>query len=149
LIKMGTQNYSFELNSKLSELKALNQHLIAFVRNIGLSQISMSEINICLDELFTNIVLYGFKDDLEHKIKFTMKVNDNILIVSIEDDGMPFNPLEKKAIEIPADVMSAEIGGLGVHITRELMDKICYERKRGKNKLTMNKIIQANGASLA
>jgi anti-sigma regulatory factor (Ser/Thr protein kinase) len=78
-----------------------------------------------------------------------MKVDDNILIVSIEDDGMPFNPLEKKAMEMPADVMSAEIGGLGIHITRELMDKICYERKRGKNKLTINKIIQANGASLA
>ena len=143
-MKMKTQNYSFELNSKLSELKALNQHLIAFGRNIGLSEISISEINICLDELFTNIVSYGFKDDLEHKIKFTMKVDDNILIVSIEDDGEPFNPLEKKAVELPADVMSAEIGGLGIHITRELMDNICYERIRGKNKLTINKIIQAN-----
>ena len=149
MIKVETQNHSFELNSKLSELKALNQHLIAFVRNIGLSEISISEIYICLDELFTNIVLYGFKDDLEHKIKFTMKVNDNMLTVSIEDDGVPFNPLEKKAIEIPADVMSAEIGGLGIHITRELMDKICYERKRGKNKLTIYKIIQENGESSA
>ena len=146
---MKTQNYSFELNSKLSDLKALNQHLIAFGRNIGLSEISISEINLCLDELFTNIVSYAFQDDLEHKIKFTMKVDDNILIVSIEDDGEPFNPLEKKAVELPADVMSAEIGGLGIHITRELMDNICYERKRGKNKLTINKIIQANGASSA
>ena len=146
---METQKYSFELISKLSELKALNQHLIAFGRNIGLSEISISETNICLDELFTNIVSYGFKDDLDHKIKFTMKVNDNILIVNIEDDGEPFNPLEKKAVELPADVMSAEIGGLGIHITRELMDNICYERKRGKNKLTITKIIQANGASSA
>jgi anti-sigma regulatory factor (Ser/Thr protein kinase) len=144
-----TQNYSFELNSKLSELKALNQHLIAFGRNIGLSEISISEINICLDELFTNIVLYGFKGDLEHIIKFTIKVAANILTVSIEDDGVPFNPLEKKAVELPADVTSAKIGGLGIHITRDLMDKICYERKRGKNKLTLNKIIQANGAPSA
>ncbi len=146
---MKTQNYSFELNSKLSELKALNQHLIAFGGNIGLSETIIPEINICLDELFTNIVLYGFKDDLEHKIKFTMGVDDNILTVSIEDDGMPFNPLEKKAVELPANVTSAKIGGLGIHITRELMDNICYERKRGKNKLTINKIIQANGASSA
>ncbi len=146
---MKTQNYSFELNSKLSELKALNQHLIAVGGNIGLSETIIPEINICLDELFTNIVLHGFKDDLEHKIKFTMGVDDNILTVSIEDDGMPFNPLEKKAVELPVDVTSAKIGGLGIHITRELMDNICYERKRGKNKLTINKIIQANGASSA
>ena len=76
-------------------------------------------------------------------------MNYNILIVNIEDDGEPFNQLEKKAVELPADVMSAEIGGLGIHITRELMDNICYERKRGKNKLTITKIIQANGASSA
>jgi anti-sigma regulatory factor (Ser/Thr protein kinase) len=144
-----TQNYSFELNSKLAELKALNQRLIAFGRDIGLSETIIPEINICLDELFTNIVSYGFKDDLEHKIKFTMGVDDNILTVNIEDDGMPFNPLEKKAVELPPDVTSAKIGGLGIHITRELMDKIHYERKRGKNKLTITKIIPAKGASSA
>jgi len=142
-----TQNHSFELKNKLSELKALNQHLTAFGHDIGLPEISISEINICLDELFTNTVLHGFKDDRKHKIKFTMQVDDNILMVSIEDDGVPFNPLEKKEVEFPADIMSAKIGGLGIHITRELMDNIAYERKRGKNKLTIKKIIQANGAS--
>jgi serine/threonine-protein kinase RsbW len=78
-----------------------------------------------------------------------MRVDDNMLTVSIEDDGVPFNPLEKKAVELPADVTSAKIGGLGIHITRELMDKIFYERKRGKNKLTLNKIIQENGVPSA
>ena len=147
MIKVETRNYSFELNSKLSELKALNRHLTAFGRDIGLPEISISEINICLDELFTNTVLYGFKDKREHQIKFTMQVDDNILIVSIEDDGVAFNPLEKKAVEFPEDVASAKIGGLGIHITRKLMDKISYERKRGKNKLTIKKNIQPNGAS--
>lgn len=147
MIKVETQNYSFELNSKLSELKALNQHLTAFGRDIGLPDIGISEINICLDELFTNTVLYGFKDNREHQIKFTMQVDDNILSVSIEDDGVAFNPLERKTVKFPEDVMSAKIGGLGIHITRKLMDKISYERKRGKNKLTIKKIIQPNGAS--
>ena len=145
---MGIQNYSFELNSQLSDLKALSQHLIAFGRNIGLSELGISEINVCLDELFTNIVLYGFKDDREHKIKFTMKVDDNILFAIIEDDGVPFNPLKKKAVELPTDVDSAEIGGLGIHITKELVDKISYERKRGINRVTIKKSIRANGEAL-
>ena len=148
-IKVKIQNYSFELSSNLSELKALNQHIVGFGRDIGLSETIIPEINICLDELFTNVVSYGFKDDLEHKIQFTMKVDNNILIVSIEDDGKPFNPLEKKAVEPPANVMTAKIGGLGIHITRELMDKIDYERKRGKNKLTITKILEPNGTSSA
>ena len=136
-MKVKAQNYSFELHNNLSELKTLSKKLIAFGRNIGLPELSVSEINICLDELFTNIVLYGFNDDLEHKVKFTMKVDDNILIATIEDDGVPFNPLKKKAVDLPANVDSAEIGGLGIHITRELVDKISYERKRGINRLTI------------
>jgi anti-sigma regulatory factor (Ser/Thr protein kinase) len=146
---MGIQNYSFELNSQLSDLKALNQHLITFGRNIGLSELCISEINICLDELFTNIVLYGFKDDREHKIKFTIKVDDNILIAIIEDDGVPFNPLKKKAAELPVNVESAKIGGLGIHITKELVDEISYERKQGINRATIKKSIQANGEASA
>jgi len=137
-MKVTTQNYSFELHNNLSELKTLSKKLISFGRNIGLPELSVSEINICLDELFTNIVLYGFNDDLEHKVKFTMKVDDNILIATIEDDGVPFNPLKKKAVDLPANVDSAEIGGLGIHITRELVDKISYERKRGINRLKIS-----------
>jgi len=142
-----TQNNSFELKNELSELKVLYQHLTAFGQDIGLSEISISELNICLDELFTNTVLYGFKDDRKHKIKFTMQADDNVLMVSLEDHGVPFNPLDKKTVDFPTDIMSAKIGGLGIHITKELMHNISYERKRGKNKLTIKKIIQANGAS--
>ena len=145
---MGIQNYSFELNSQLSDLKALNQHLINFGRIIELSELSISEINICLDELFTNIVLYGFNDDLKHKIKFTMTVDDNILTATIEDDGVPFNPLKKKAVELPTNVEDAEIGGLGIHITKKLVDKISYKRKRGINRVTVRKNIGTNETAI-
>jgi anti-sigma regulatory factor (Ser/Thr protein kinase) len=142
--QLQTQNYSFELNNQLSELKALNRHLIAFGRTCGLPDLSISEINVCLDELFTNIVSYGFNDGLDHKIKFTMTVDDKILTAIIEDDGEPFNPLKKKAVKLPKNVDSAKIGGLGIHITRELVEEVSYERKGRRNRLTLKKSIPAN-----
>ncbi len=143
-MKMKTQNYPFELDNDLSELKTLNKHLSAFGRNIGVQELCISEINICLDELFTNIVLYGFNDDLKHKIKFIMTVDDNILTAAIEDDGVPFNPLKKEAVDLPTNVDDAEIGGLGIHITKELVDTISYKRKRGINRVTVRKNIGTN-----
>jgi anti-sigma regulatory factor (Ser/Thr protein kinase) len=107
----------------------------------GLSEACITDVNICLDELFTNIVSYGFVDDLEHIIRFTINVDNNMLTMNIEDDGIPFNPLEKKDPEIPAGLIDVKIGGLGIHIVRKLMDDISYERDRGKNKLTMKKFI--------
>ena len=140
---MATNKYSFELKSDLSELKTLSNHINNFGQANGLKEILISEINICLDELFTNIVLYGFKDDLEHIIRFNLNKNGNALILNIEDNGIPFNPLLKKNSELPADINNAKIGGLGIHIVKKLMDDIWYERKPGKNRLTLKKSVHA------
>ena len=139
---MVSQEYKFELKNYLSELKALHQHLNNWGGDIGLPANSILRINICLDELFTNIVSYGFDDDLEHKIVFTLSGDNNSVVINIEDNGIPFNPLEKIDPDFPDNVESANIGGLGIHIIRKLMDNVSYERKQGKNKLTMRKNIQ-------
>lgn len=139
---MALQEYKFELKNDISELKALNQHLKSWGGGIHLATDSIMRINICLDELFTNIVSYGFEDDLEHLIEFTIEVDDNLAVITIEDDGIQFNPLKKIDPDFPENVQDAQIGGLGIHIIRRLMDNVSYERKPGKNRLTMKKSIQ-------
>jgi anti-sigma regulatory factor (Ser/Thr protein kinase) len=83
-------------------------------------------MNICLDEAFTNIVSYGFTDDIEHLIKFTIDWDNDVLILRVEDDGIPFNPLAQKDPEIATDLLNIKVGGLGIHIIKKLMDDICY-----------------------
>ena len=133
---MVSHTYSFELKSDLSVLETLCQHLNKFGQDTRLSGACMADVNICLDELFTNIVSYGFADDQEHIIRFTINLDNNVLIFNIEDDGVPFNQLEKKDPEFPADLIDARIGGLGIHIVRKLTDDFRYKRKRGWNLLT-------------
>ena len=136
---MASNRLSFILKSDLSELKTLNRNLYNFGQIHGLPEILISKVNICLDELFTNIVTYGFEDDSEQTISLKICLNDDSLILNIEDNGLPFNPLTKKDSKLPADIDNAKIGGLGIHIVKKLMDDIWYERKRDKNKLTMIK----------
>ena len=138
---MKSHNYSFELKSDLGELETLCQHLNRFGEITGLSEACITDMNICLDEMFTNIVSYGFKDDLEHAISFTINLDNLEVTLIIEDDGIPFNPLEKKEPETPPDLIDVRIGGLGIHIVRKLMDAISYKRECNKNKLTMKKFI--------
>ena len=139
---MVSQEYKFELKNELSELKALHMHLNNWGQNIRLPADAIPRIIICLDELFTNIVSYGFDDDREHTIKFTLNGSNDLVVIDIEDNGIRFNPLEKVDPDFPENVESAKIGGLGIMIIRKLMDSVSYERKDGKNKLTMRKSIQ-------
>ena len=141
---MPKSDYFFELKNELSELSALCRHLEGCGNILELQQKCVFEINVSLDELFTNIVSYGYKDDLEHRIKFSLEKHDNALIVEVEDDGIPFNPLHVKKHEAPKDIDSIDIGGLGIHLIKNMVDNVDYQRSDGKNKVILRKYVSAN-----
>lgn len=140
-VVMDWQAYQFGLKNDLSELRALHRHLHEWAENIGLSADAVARINVCLDELFTNIVSYGFEDNLEHTIKFILNGDNHVVTINIVDDGIPFNPLAKADPELPVNIESAKIGGLGIRIIKELMDRVFYEREQCSNKLTIKMFV--------
>ncbi|MGD8992786.1 MAG: ATP-binding protein [Desulfobacterales bacterium] len=141
--------YSFGLKNDLSELTVLRQHVNNFGHMAGLSQNCLFEITLCLDELFTNIVSYGFDDDRHHLIQFTLQMDNDVLVLDVEDGGIPFNPLLNQEPRVPIDPKNIKIGGLGIHIVKKLTNDICYQRNRGKNHLTLKKTITPGDSPLA
>jgi serine/threonine-protein kinase RsbW len=136
---MAKKEYSFELKSRLSELDNLCLNLETLGEKIGLPKKLIFEINLALDELFTNIISYAFSDEDEHIIKVTITPRKEEICLCIEDDGMPFNPIEFDTPDVAASVENCKVGGLGIHIMRKLMDDICYQRCGDKNILTLKK----------
>jgi anti-sigma regulatory factor (Ser/Thr protein kinase) len=110
-------------------------------QEIGLPEKLILEINLALDELFTNIICYGFDDNCEHTIRMTISLENDELCIRIEDDGIPFNPTKIKRPDMPRSVEECKIGGLGIHIVRKLVDDISYQRCDDKNVLIL-KIIE-------
>ena len=96
--------------------------------------------------MFTNIISYGFKDDEEHVIKVTLTPDKDELFLCIEDDGMPFNPIDFETPDVSCSVEECKIGGLGIHIMKKLMDDVCYERCGEKNVLNLKKKLGADEA---
>ena len=143
---MAKKEYSFELKNSLSELDFLCENLEKYGQKIGLSKKLVFEINLALDELFTNIISYGFNDDQEHLIKVTIKPQTEVLCLRIEDDGIPFNPIEFETPDVACSVENCKIGGLGIHIMRKLMDDIIYQRSDDKNILTLKKNLSTDGS---
>lgn len=140
---MAKRDYCFELKSKLSELNTLCRHLEDCGDVMELPPKCLFEINLGLDELFTNIISYGFDDGIEHQIKFSLAKDKETLVVQVEDDGKPFNPLEAAGLEVPQDLDSIDIGGLGIHLVKKMMDEIDYQRVEGKNRLILKKCVAA------
>ena len=139
---MGKNTIIFKLKNKLSELDILCQKLEGFGESIGLSPKFIFETNLALDELFTNIISYGYNDKKVHFITVKISFKDNELIFSIEDDGVPFNPTEVDEPDLGCTIEECKIGGLGIHLARNLMDEVCYQRCKDKNLLTLRKNIE-------
>jgi serine/threonine-protein kinase RsbW len=134
--------YAFELKNDLSELDHLCRNCEDIGRSIGVSDKSIFEMNLALDELFTNIISYGFADCGEHTIKVDISIEDDVLDMRIEDDGVPFNPLESETPDFQCDVETCKIGGLGIHLIKKLMDDIRYQRVADKNILFLRRKIR-------
>jgi serine/threonine-protein kinase RsbW len=136
------KKFSFTLKNDISELKILCRQLESIGGALGLPQRFMFEINLALDELFTNIISYGFNDRSEHTIQVRIAADDGTLTITVEDDGVPFNPIERSEPRLPATIEDCNIGGLGIYLIKNLMDDIRYRRNRDKNVLTLKKRIE-------
>ncbi len=139
---MPKKVYHLELKNNLSELDHLCQTCEEIGRSIGISDKSIFEMNLALDELFTNIISYGFQDQQEHTIKIVITIEGDLLHMCIEDDGLPFNPLASKTPDFQCGIEECKIGGLGIHLIRKLMDDVQYQRLADKNILVLKRKIQ-------
>ena len=138
---MMKKKITIKLKNDLAELKGLCRHCEKIGKSVGLSEKTIFQTNLALDELFTNIVSYGFKDNKEHKVTLTISLDCHALELRIEDDGIPFDPVSAPDPELACTLADAKVGGLGIHLIKNLMDEIRYKRINGKNILEMKKYI--------
>jgi anti-sigma regulatory factor (Ser/Thr protein kinase) len=133
---------SFKLKNQLSELDKLCRKLEQFGQQIGLSKKSVFQINLALDELFTNIVSYAFPKNETHWIDFALSLENGLVVVRVEDRGLPFDPASTHLPDLEKTLENCKVGGLGLHILRKMVDDLAYERRGGKNITTLKKNIE-------
>jgi len=123
------------LLNKLGELNTLVAYLEQVCEEWEIPPKVTMELNLILEELFTNVVFYAFDDGSDHEIVITFsRVAANSVQVIIEDDGREFNLLEKDTSEtVGHSIEERQIGGLGIHFVKQLVNEIRYERRDGKN----------------
>ena len=97
-------------------------------------------LNMALDDLLSNVVQYGFPNDpSEHLITVDGEVRGDYVILTISDDGVPFNPLMVAVPDLSVPYHERDIGGLGIHLVRSMFDEVSYHRTVGHNVLTIKK----------
>ena len=87
-----------------------------------------------LDELITNVLTHGEAEN----VTVALSLAPGLLTVTVADDGHPFNPLDAPVPDTTLSLEEREVGGLGIHLIRNMMDDVEYVYRDGFNELTLS-----------
>lgn len=96
-------------------------------------------VNLALDELLTNIVSYGYRDDDAHRIEIAVLRDGGTLVVTIVDDSIEFDPRQVPETDTDAPLHDRDPGGLGLLLVNSMMDSVDYRREDGRNVTVLTK----------
>lgn len=129
----------------LQFLTLLVYHIHDFLSGFIESRKVIFKIQLAVDEIVTNIIKYGRHSHPEPDISILICVGKRFIKLVIRDKAKSFNPLEFDLPDIAERKKQREKGGLGIYLTRTVMDRISYMYDNG-NVLTM-KIFRKNSVS--
>ena len=129
-----------KMEALVQNIPAATDFVNAQLDEVGCSPAEEMEIDVVLDEVLSNIATYAYSPDVGIvTIQVETEKDVPMVTISFADGGIPYNPLEQEAPDVNAPLRQRKIGGLGIHLTKKLMDNVSYEYRAGKNILHIHK----------
>jgi len=100
------------------------------------------QIDIAIDELFSNIAYYAYNPDVGPATVRVEVVEDPMaVVITFIDNGVPYDPLAREDPDTTLSAEERDLGGLGIYMVKKSMDEVTYEYKDGQNILKIKKNI--------
>ena len=112
--------------------------------NVGFDMGTTFKLNLAIEEAVVNVMSYAYPAGTKGDVDIDAEADDEQLKFVISDSGTPFDPTQKGEVDTTLSAEERGIGGLGIHLIRQIMDTINYERVDGKNVLTLHKKLTKN-----
>ena len=105
---------------------------------LGCPMKTLMQIDLAVEEIFVNIASYAYGPEGGNAV-IRIEAEDGGVCVIFEDRGIPFDPTAQEDPDRSSPAEEREIGGLGIFLTKRLMDEVTYEYRDGRNILTIRK----------
>ena len=130
------------LDNDIQQIPQLASFVDAVAEEAGIDFSEAMSLNLALEEAVVNVMQYAYPAETHGTVTIEAVFNKEQLRFILSDTGTPFDPTAKEDVDVSLEVGDREIGGLGIHLIRQIMDDISYEYKDGKNVLTLHKNIK-------
>lgn len=137
---------TLKIKSQLADLDRMRSFLKKHLRGLRVSDKDYFKIELALLEICVNIIRYAYPQS-NGDILIKAWHDEGKMFFEIRDKGIPFDPRKLKTPDIEESIRKEQTGGLGVFLSRTLMDGFNYKREDDQNVLTIYKNIKEAEAS--
>ena len=116
--------------------------LDCLIKDIDLEKKVHANVLVACEEIFVNISMYAYRHlnaSGNVTIKFLYDKNDNEIRITFIDSGTKFDPTKAGDVDTTSSVQDRKIGGLGIFLVKQIMDKMEYEYVQNQNVLKLTK----------
>ena len=126
--------------NRMEEIRTIEEALEEFAEQQDFPPEALFQIQLSLEELFTNVVSYAHDDDQEHEVEIILSREGETITIEMMDDGRPFDPLQDAPeLDVNSSLEDRDIGGAGIRLAKQLMTELRYQRDSTRNHLIMIK----------
>ena len=135
---MKRNKFELEAENKIESLPVIGDFIAASLSQLNIRPPIGRHVQLAVDEACTNVIHYAYEGT--GIIRITVELASGELIVTVDDQGKPFNPLEVPPPDLDSGAEDRPIGGLGIHLIKNLMNQVSYSYDVASgNRLTMKK----------
>jgi sigma-B regulation protein RsbU (phosphoserine phosphatase) len=138
-MKYNRMQHSITLTNDIQQVPQLADFVDMVCEEVGMDMAVAIQMNLAMEEAVVNVMSYAYPADTVGDVTIEAVTIADQLQFTITDSGTPFDPTAKEDVDTTLSAEERPIGGLGIHLVRQLMDSITYERIDGKNVLTLRK----------
>ena len=130
-----------KIKNEVGELERVNQFVEEIGEELGLDMELQMNLNLVMEEMVSNVIFYAYPEGKKEEIELVAESDGKELTFVLSDKGKEFDPTMKEDADPNINPMDRDIGGMGIYIVKNIMNKVTYQRLEGKNLLTMKKDI--------
>ena len=127
------------LPNDITTIPELSEFIDGIGEELDMEMSMIMSLNLALEEAVVNVMEYAYAPGTQGDVCIEVAANETQIVFIISDSGIPFDPTKKEKVDTTLSAEERPIGGLGIHLVREIMDSVNYEYKDNKNILTLSK----------
>ena len=120
------------LKNEVAEINRLAKVVEELGEELNLTPDLVFNLNLVLEEAVANVILYAYSKEEQQEIILTVQKSDKNLIFVLTDNGKEFDPTQAPDADITLSAEERQIGGLGIFLIRQIMDKVVTNVLKGR-----------------